>query len=128
MDDLKRANHNALERKRRIHQKEKLQELRLSVPELRDSKPSTVDILLKSADHIGHLRVRHDTHEKEIQALHELNRSLMERLRLLAVSKDESISDFAPPKELLAGMCVAYALICVRYVRVFVVVHRGVYF
>lgn len=80
MDDAKRANHNALERKRRIHQKERLQILKDAVPELRTGKPSTVDVLLKSADYVTRLRSRHDAHDDEIRALRALNERLVKQL------------------------------------------------
>ena len=118
MVDLKRANHNALERKRRIYQKEKLQELRQAVPELRDNKPSTVDILLKSTDYIMQLRGRHDAHERQIQALRELNRSLRDKLNLCAEGNETLL-----PRELLDGVCFSGLLVytrrygCVRRLR-----------
>lgn len=80
MDESRRAQHNALERKRRIHQKERLQILKDAVPELRTGKPSTVDVLLKSADYVTQLRSRHDAHDDEIRALRALNEKLMKQL------------------------------------------------
>mgnify|MGYP001092736231 CR=1 FL=1 len=45
----KRANHNELERKRRHHQKNTMNDLRDAVPILQMEKPSTVSILSKGA-------------------------------------------------------------------------------
>ncbi|KAI9092908.1 hypothetical protein DFS34DRAFT_281060 [Phlyctochytrium arcticum] len=55
----KRANHNELERKRRHHQKCRLEQLREAIPSL-DSKdkPSTVIIMQKAKEYIDHLRAR----------------------------------------------------------------------
>ena len=54
-DDTRRANHNALERKRRIFQKDKLQELRERVPLITNDKASMVEILSQSTVYIHHL-------------------------------------------------------------------------
>ena len=55
-DDAKRANHNALERKRRVFQKDKLQELREHVPIVTSNKASMVEILQKATVYIHHLQ------------------------------------------------------------------------
>jgi len=44
----KRENHNALERKRRIYQKSKLEELKIRLPPLSSKKPSTITIMCKA--------------------------------------------------------------------------------
>lgn len=102
-DDVKRANHNALERKRRVHQKERLQELRDAVPDLRFGKPLTVDILVKSTEYVHQLRKRHEIYDKEIQQLKELSVGLIEKLKVAL-----NVTELDIPEELLAaapGMC-----------------------
>ncbi|KAG4098365.1 hypothetical protein H8356DRAFT_1039863 [Neocallimastix lanati (nom. inval.)] len=49
----KRENHNALERKRRIYQKSKLEELKIRLPPLSSKKPSTITIMCKAIDSIS---------------------------------------------------------------------------
>lgn len=99
MDEVKRANHNALERKRRVYQKERMQELRQAVPELRHGKPSTVDVLMKSTEYVLLLRNRNEIQEKEIESLRLLNKSLTERL-----SQALNISESEFPPELQSGL------------------------
>ncbi|RKP25717.1 hypothetical protein SYNPS1DRAFT_28560 [Syncephalis pseudoplumigaleata] len=62
---VKRLNHNELERKRRHHQKEKLNELRDIIPTLQLEKPSTVLIMQKAKEYIDLLKKRLETVELE---------------------------------------------------------------
>jgi hypothetical protein len=107
---VKRANHNALERKRRVHQKERLQELRDAVPDLRFGKPSTVDILVKSTEYVHQLRKRHDGYEREIKQLKDLSAMLLEKLKGAL-----DVAELDIPEELLntaPGVCPHVALYC----------------
>ncbi|KAJ3220399.1 hypothetical protein HDU67_000066 [Dinochytrium kinnereticum] len=51
----KRANHNALERKRRFNQRQALTLLKDSIPSLSMDKPSTILIMEKARDYISKL-------------------------------------------------------------------------
>eukprot|EP01135_Chromosphaera_perkinsii_P003633 Nk52_evm12s250 gene=Nk52_evmTU12s250 len=68
-DDIRRANHNALERRRREYQKEKLQELKEFVPIISSDKPSTVEVLSKSAEYITSLTEKHDSQREKLLLL-----------------------------------------------------------
>ncbi|KCV73220.1 hypothetical protein H696_00762 [Fonticula alba] len=51
----KRANHNELERRRRMFQKTRLDDLRQAIPHLRVERPSTVLVVTKAKEYITHL-------------------------------------------------------------------------
>lgn len=69
-DDAKRANHNALERKRRIFQKERLLELKDCVPTIKkDEKSSTVEILQKATEYIEDMVMQISQKEREIEQI-----------------------------------------------------------
>lgn len=68
-DDAKRANHNALERKRRIFQKERLLELKDCVPTIKDEKSSTVEILQKATEYIEDMVLQISQKEREIEQI-----------------------------------------------------------
>ncbi|KAJ1677428.1 hypothetical protein EV182_006196, partial [Spiromyces aspiralis] len=68
----KRLNHNELERKRRLHQRNVLYELRDVIPSLQLVKPSTVLIMQKARDYIELLRNTIIGMENEIAQLRTL--------------------------------------------------------
>lgn len=79
---IKRANHNVLERKRRLYQKEKLQDLRSCVAIVKpDDKVSTVDVLQKSTEYVHILKNQYNEQNEEIQALQRINQELAQRIQ-----------------------------------------------
>ena len=73
---LKRVNHNELERKRRQHQKDKLDELKDLLPGLQMDKPSVVAIIQKAKEHILELRAINVEQAQIISVLRKKNPSL----------------------------------------------------
>jgi len=63
---LKRENHNALERKRRVYQKSKLEELKNRLPPLNSKKPSTIVIMCKAIEYIDSLKASVDDLKNKI--------------------------------------------------------------
>ncbi|XP_004349823.2 hypothetical protein CAOG_01303 [Capsaspora owczarzaki ATCC 30864] len=81
IDDPRRANHNALERKRRIFQKDRLQELKRCVPFIKDAKSSTVEILQKSTEYIAYLRSKQTEQDAQLQSMRAIQKYLVDKLR-----------------------------------------------
>eukprot|EP00127_Corallochytrium_limacisporum_P001672 Clim_evm9s77 gene=Clim_evmTU9s77 len=78
--EAKRANHNALERKRRVFQKDRLNELRRCVPTIKTDKPSTVEILSASTEYIEYVKQLNKEKEQELISLMAENAALVDRL------------------------------------------------
>jgi hypothetical protein len=74
---VRRANHNELERKRRYHQKIKLNELRDIIPGLQADKLSTVSIIQKAKEYILALRCINAEQAQMIAFLRKKNPGMM---------------------------------------------------
>eukprot|EP01134_Creolimax_fragrantissima_P004189 CFRG4189T1 len=87
--ETKRFNHNALERKRRIIQKDRLQELRDLLPDVSADKPSTMEILQKASSYIHRLDKHTTMNNTKVENLMTRNTDLMSRLA--AITKSRSL-------------------------------------
>ncbi|XP_004364652.2 max protein [Capsaspora owczarzaki ATCC 30864] len=77
---VKRAHHNALERKRRDHIKEKFNELRDTVPSIAGDKASRSLILNRATEFIVTMKQRNTAHEAEIDAIRKQNETLRKQI------------------------------------------------
>ncbi|XP_076036673.1 protein max-like isoform X3 [Oratosquilla oratoria] len=73
---VKRAHHNALERKRRDHIKDSFCSLRDSVPSLQGEKSSRAQILKKASEYIEFMRRKNSAHQQDIDDLKKQNNLL----------------------------------------------------
>ncbi|ORX57115.1 hypothetical protein BCR36DRAFT_409439 [Piromyces finnis] len=70
---IKRENHNALERKRRVYQKSKLEELKNRLPLINTKKSSTITIMCKAIEYIDSLK-------KQLEESHSQNKTNSEEV------------------------------------------------
>eukprot|EP00121_Abeoforma_whisleri_P005679 Awhi_evm1s5151 len=81
--EVKRAHHNALERKRRDHIKESFSVLRDQIPTLSGEKASRAAILNTAREYIQQMRVSNQNVETEVDELKKQNDMLAEQIRIL---------------------------------------------
>eukprot|EP01134_Creolimax_fragrantissima_P003035 CFRG3035T1 len=81
--EVRRAHHNALERKRRDHIKESFTSLRDQVPQLSGEKSSRAAILNSARDYINGLKNKNGEIETEVDSLRKENDVLLEQIRAL---------------------------------------------
>ncbi|KNC78325.1 hypothetical protein SARC_09238 [Sphaeroforma arctica JP610] len=81
--EVRRAHHNALERKRRDHIKESFTSLRDQVPQLNGEKSSRAAILNSARDYITVLKGTNGQVEAEVDSLTKENMSLLDQIRAL---------------------------------------------
>mmetsp|Transcript_107256 Transcript_107256/g.334329 ORF Transcript_107256/g.334329 Transcript_107256/m.334329 type:complete len:103 (+) Transcript_107256:76-384(+) len=85
-DANKRANHNALERKRRDHIKEQFATLKSAVPAMSDDAPSRSAILNKATDYIREMKKKALVEKSELEQLQRENDKLMREITDLEAS------------------------------------------
>ncbi|XP_076036495.1 protein max-like isoform X2 [Oratosquilla oratoria] len=84
---VKRAHHNALERKRRDHIKDSFCSLRDSVPSLQGEKSSRAQILKKASEYIEFMRRKNSAHQQDIDDLKKQNNLLESQIYTLEKAK-----------------------------------------
>jgi len=85
----RRAHHNALERKRRDHIKDKFNSLKEAIPTLRNEKSqaSRAQILKQAAEYITRMKHRHESFTNEIETLKRQNALLEIQCRQIESQK-----------------------------------------
>eukprot|EP01135_Chromosphaera_perkinsii_P003129 Nk52_evm18s236 gene=Nk52_evmTU18s236 len=91
-DGAKRANHNALERKRRDHIKSCFEDLRFVIPIISGPSPSRSHILNKATEYIRYLKKKNEMTSAEIGELKHQGSSLNGQLSTLDHSSGTTVS------------------------------------
>eukprot|EP01137_Pigoraptor_chileana_P020945 Opistho-2@83992 len=82
-DAHKRANHNALERKRRDHIKDRFSTLKANVPTISADNPSRAMILNKATDYIRYMKKKNAMDVAEVAEIKRQNSHLSEQIKTL---------------------------------------------
>eukprot|EP01136_Pigoraptor_vietnamica_P044878 Opistho-1_new@22151 len=82
-DAHKRANHNALERKRRDHIKDRFSTLKSNIPTISGDNPSRAMILNKATDYIRYMKKKNAMDLAEVAELRKQNATLTEQIKSL---------------------------------------------